>query len=207
VKWREDLPYNMRAQMCVNNGQHFYIFEPLQTFDNQILIPIFLYTFKSQLFAKCIRPQLQIINKTRIQIFIPSNITYNSPDLFIIPVKEFQNEYSKIKHNGSQPFSTMCQQRFYETNATNQPCTEIQLPNPWRTKADGKIIRHIPTTMYSDNTSGNISKQFNKHISFYFTFSGLPPTLTNQEYNCHFLSTSNRATVLEIAGQIVEESK
>ena len=95
----------------------------------------------------------------------------------------------------------------YELNEYTQIYEEIVLPNLWRIKAYGKVIWHIPTTMYSDNTSGNVSKQWNKHISFFFTLSGLPPNLTNQEYNCHFLSTSNRADVLEIAGQIVKESK
>jgi hypothetical protein len=84
---------------------------------------------------------------------------------------------------------------------------KTKLPNPWRKKADGKIIRHIPITLYSDDTSGNVSKKFNKHISFYFTLSGLPPHISNQEFNCHFLSTSNRATVLEILQPIVTEMK
>jgi hypothetical protein len=206
MKWREDLPREMRTQMCINNQQHFYIFEPLETFQNQILVPIFLYTFQSTIYAKCIQPQIQQIDQSKVQLFIPSNLSYNSPELFIIPITLFQNEYSKIKFRSNQLLSLVCQS-LYETNRNNQPCTEIVLPNPWRAKAGGKIIRHVPTTMYADDTSGNVSKQFNKHISFYFTLSGLPPNFTNQEYNCHYLSTSNRAGVLEIAGQIVKESK
>jgi hypothetical protein len=85
--------------------------------------------------------------------------------------------------------------------------TEIALPNPWRQKAKGKIIRHMPITLYSDDTSGNSSKQWNKHISFYFTLAGLHPHLTNQEYHCHFLGTTNVAGVLELAEPIVEEMK
>jgi hypothetical protein len=83
----------------------------------------------------------------------------------------------------------------------------IPLPNPWRIKAHCRVIRHVPITLYSDDTSGNSSKQFNKHISFYFTLSGLPPNVSNQEYNCHFLSSSNIAGVLELSNQIVEELK
>ena len=84
---------------------------------------------------------------------------------------------------------------------------EIPLPNPWRVKANGKIIRHMPITLYADDTSGNISKQWNKHISFFCTLAGLPPQMTNQEYNCHFLATSNVASCLELAEPIVEEIK
>ncbi|EFP84986.2 uncharacterized protein PGTG_11155 [Puccinia graminis f. sp. tritici CRL 75-36-700-3] len=82
---------------------------------------------------------------------------------------------------------------------------QINLPNPWRAKAKGKIIRHVPITLYADDTSGNRSKQWNKHISYYYTLSGLPPKMTNQQYNCHFLATSNTAGALELADQIVDE--
>jgi hypothetical protein len=94
---------------------------------------------------------------------------------------------------------------FTEFNGDNQ--RKLPLPNPWRIRASGKIIRNLPITLYSDDTSGNVSKKWNKHISFYFTLSGLPPHISNQEYNCHFLSTSNRASVLEMAEQIVDEMK
>jgi hypothetical protein len=79
------------------------------------------------------------------------------------------------------------------------------LPNPWRVKAEGKVIRHLPITLYSDDTSGNKSKQWNKHISYYFTLVGLSPAHTNQEYNTHFLTTSNCATALEMAELVVDE--
>jgi hypothetical protein len=44
-------------------------------------------------------------------------------------------------------------------------------------------------------------------MSFYYTLAGLPPKLSNQQYNCHFLSTSNTAGALELADQIVDEIK
>ncbi|EFP76249.1 uncharacterized protein PGTG_02690 [Puccinia graminis f. sp. tritici CRL 75-36-700-3] len=63
----------------------------------------------------------------------------------------------------------------------------------------------MPINLYSDDTSGNISKQFNKHASFYFTLSGLPPNVANQEFNCHFVTTSNQAGVLELADKLTDE--
>jgi len=83
----------------------------------------------------------------------------------------------------------------------------ISLPNSWRKKASGRIIRHVPITLYSDDTSGNRSKQWNKHISYFFTLAGLPPKMTNQEYHCHFLGTSNVAGGLELAEPIIKELK
>ena len=84
---------------------------------------------------------------------------------------------------------------------------EIPFPNPWRVKANGKIIRHMPITLYADDTSGNKSKRWNKHVSYCFTLSGLRPALTNMEYNVHFVCTSNKAGPLELAEPIVEELK
>jgi len=83
----------------------------------------------------------------------------------------------------------------------------IDFPNPWRVKAQGRIIRHVPMTLYADDTSGNVSKQWNKHLSYYWSLSGLPPTMSNQQYNCHFLATSNAAGALELGDQIVDEIK
>jgi hypothetical protein len=206
-KWLKHLPKAFRPQMCTNNDQHFYIFEPLQTFTNLIVVPIFFYTDQTELVAKCYLPQIVYQNTELIQLFIPSDISFSDSNLHIIPTKQFRHDYSHINFGYNHFSSTVPTINLFETTQHIQPCTKVPLPNPWRIKANGKIIRHMPTTMYSDDTSGNVSKQFNKHISFYFTLSGLPPNLTNQEYNCHFLSTFNRAGVLEIANQIVKESK
>ncbi|KAI8455366.1 hypothetical protein BY996DRAFT_8686339 [Phakopsora pachyrhizi] len=83
----------------------------------------------------------------------------------------------------------------------------IQLPNPWRIKAEGKMIRHVPLSFYADDTSGNISKQWNKHISIFMSLAGLPPKLSNQDFNKLFVTTSNIATALELAAPVFEELK
>jgi hypothetical protein len=120
----------------------------------------------------------------------------------------------QIFSDPSQPWMVILTDAFVsEESSEGQICIESQnyhilpLPNSWREKAKGKIIRHVPITLYADDTSGNVSKQWNKHILFYFTLSGLPPNFTNQEYHCHFLGTSNVAGVLELAEPIINEIK
>jgi hypothetical protein len=186
--------------MCVNNTKHFYIFEPVQTYSNEIVVPLFFYTQNSELCAKCIRPIIQ----NPFQLIIPGLLHFNDPQFVIIHVKEFSKEYAEIEINGQQ-LSTLCKDILFE-DRDNQ-LHQIQLPNPWRTKAGGKIIRNVPITLYSDDTSGNVSKRWNKHVSFYFTLSGLQPRLSNQEFNCHFLTTSNRAGVLELSEMVIDELK
>jgi hypothetical protein len=83
----------------------------------------------------------------------------------------------------------------------------IVVPNPWRAKAQGKILCNVPITLYCNDTSGDQSKKWNKHISYYFTLSGLPPKLSNQQFNFHFLCTSNITGALELGEMVVEQLK
>lgn len=46
---------------------------------------------------------------------------------------------------------------------------------------------------------------WNKHNSFLFTSAGLPMELASQEYNVHFLCTSNLAPPLEMLNGIVSQ--
>jgi hypothetical protein len=80
-------------------------------------------------------------------------------------------------------------------------------PSGSQQKAQGKVLRNIPITLYCDDTSGNKSKKWNKHISYYFTLSGLPPKISNQQFNCHFLCTSNITGALELGEMVVEQIK
>ena len=81
------------------------------------------------------------------------------------------------------------------------------LPNPWRVRARGRRILSLPIWLYCDDTSGNVSKKWNKHMSFYFILAGLPPKLGGLGFNVKFLSSSNSATALEMADSIVDELK
>ncbi|KAI8453481.1 hypothetical protein BY996DRAFT_6414632 [Phakopsora pachyrhizi] len=67
------------------------------------------------------------------------------------------------------------------------------------------MIRHVSLNIYSDDTSGNLSKQWNKHLSIFISLAGLPPHISNQEYNTLFVSKTNIATALELAAPVVEE--
>ncbi|KAI5889905.1 uncharacterized protein SCHCODRAFT_02582188 [Schizophyllum commune H4-8] len=79
--------------------------------------------------------------------------------------------------------------------------------NKWRKRAKGHRVVSFPLWLYCDDTSGNTSKKWNKHNSFLFTAAGLPRRLVHQEYNIHFVSTSNIASPLEMAEGIVAQIK
>ena len=68
-----------------------------------------------------------------------------------------------------------------------------------------KKVVSFPIWLYCDDTSGNMSKKWNKHNSFLFTAAGLPRQEVHQESNIHFLSTSKVAPPLEMLDAIVEQ--
>ncbi|KAA1120083.1 hypothetical protein PGT21_037132 [Puccinia graminis f. sp. tritici] len=205
TKWLADLAPEHRPQMCEVRGKHYYIYEPVQLISNDVVIPIFFFNYKSSLHAKCFKLKHEHINShnNHIKITIPSDLKFDHPELSIIPVAQFKLIYSSIRLGNGKLLWEECGRKIYVTNGG--PEGGFVIPNPWRGRAQERIIRNVPIILYADDTSGNVSKQFNKHISFYFTLAGLPPHISNQEYNCHFLSTSNLASACELSEQIVKE--
>jgi hypothetical protein len=86
-----------------------------------------------------------------------------------------------------------------------QPLEEWNRPpiNQWRVKAQGCRVHSVPLWKYCDDTSGNVSKKWNKHNSILFTLAGLPRALTQMLYNIHFIVTSNLSPPLEMIEAVV----
>ncbi|OAV92820.1 hypothetical protein PTTG_04927 [Puccinia triticina 1-1 BBBD Race 1] len=179
-----------------------------------VVIPIHFFTQGGILRARCWEVRFQelehfteIIDSQitpRVRIHIPFLPDFHNSRLQSISVDEFDWDYSEITWMGTGFLAEVCAGKLC-VGQDSYSFEHIPFPNPWREKAKKMILRNVPITLYSDDTSGNVSKQFNKHISYYFTLSGLPPRISNQEYNCHFLATSNLASACEIAEQIVQE--
>ncbi|KAJ7640099.1 hypothetical protein DFH06DRAFT_1271580 [Mycena polygramma] len=79
--------------------------------------------------------------------------------------------------------------------------------NEWRVKAAGRRVHSVPLWTYCDDTSGNVSKKWNKHNSILFTLAGLPRALTQMLYNIHFIATSNLSPPLEMIEAVVDMLK
>ncbi|KAJ6452472.1 hypothetical protein C8R45DRAFT_1223516 [Mycena sanguinolenta] len=75
--------------------------------------------------------------------------------------------------------------------------------NQWRVKANGRRVHSVPLWQYCDDTSGNVSKKWNKHNSILFTLAGLPRAFTQMLYNIHFIVTSNLSPPLEMVEAVV----
>ncbi|POW11185.1 hypothetical protein PSTT_05423 [Puccinia striiformis] len=202
-KWREDLAREHRVQMVPKGSKHFYIFEPTGLASGDVVVPIFFYKHDLRLFAKCCLPEFRQKEDGSLYIIIPADIKFTG-DLLTVDIEEFEDLYNEIEAEDGVKLSKLCGDVMFEDHLEGHN-TLIPLPNPWRVRANGRIIRHVPITLYADDTSGNVSKQWNKHISYYFTLSGLHPHLSNQEYHCHFVGTSNVASVLELGEPIIDD--
>ncbi|KAJ7436186.1 hypothetical protein FB451DRAFT_1379084 [Mycena latifolia] len=75
--------------------------------------------------------------------------------------------------------------------------------NEWHIKAKGRHVHSVPLWTYCDDTSGNVSKKWNKYNSILFTLAGLPCALTQMLYNIHFIATSNLSPPLEMIEAVV----
>ncbi|KAJ7436399.1 hypothetical protein FB451DRAFT_1344639 [Mycena latifolia] len=92
-----------------------------------------------------------------------------------------------------------------ESNYLDLQCTLIfieyspayQMPHPLREKAQGRPIFRLRVMPWSDDVSGNVSKQYNAHTNMYVTNLNLPHQKLAQEYFVRFASTSPHASSSE----------
>ncbi|KAH9823042.1 hypothetical protein DFH28DRAFT_881080 [Melampsora americana] len=53
-KWQEGFSKELRVQMVVHKGDHFYIYKPVQVTTGQLVVPVFFYNQKEVTKAKCL---------------------------------------------------------------------------------------------------------------------------------------------------------
>ena len=64
--------------------------------------------------------------------------------------------------------------------------------HPAKDRAAGRPVVMLPLVLYSDDTSGNKSKQWNKFDSWCLKLAGLPNDDNQKLENIHFICTSNK---------------
>ncbi|KAI8451252.1 hypothetical protein BY996DRAFT_6432204 [Phakopsora pachyrhizi] len=202
-KWLHQYPRDLRAQMIRVGDQSFYIYEPAQIIDRNVVVPLYFYNKGNKLWAKVCKLNVLVLPSSLVELSISGDLNFYSSNMKEIMAEDFLKPYHEITFNDGRPLKSICRNELYEI--TPERTEIIKLPNPWRLKAQGRMIRHVPLSIYSDDTSGNLSKQWNKHISIFMSLVGLTPHISNQEYNTLFVATSNIATALELAAPVVEE--
>lgn len=71
--------------------------------------------------------------------------------------------------------------------------------------ANGRPIFIVPVNLYTDDYSGNRSKKWNQFNGWTIILAGLPKHENAKLQNIHFLSCSNKVSVLDMATPIVKD--
>ena len=78
-------------------------------------------------------------------------------------------------------------------------------PNRLKVIARGLTIVMLPVILYTDDTSGNKSKQWNKFDSWCVKLAGLPKKENSKLHNIHFVCCSNKVSVMDMSAPLASE--
>ena len=62
-----------------------------------------------------------------------------------------------------------------------------------------------PIVIYSDDTSGNRSKKWNKFDCWLMSFAGLPSEETNRLHNIYYITCSNKLSAIDMSPPLVDD--
>ena len=74
-------------------------------------------------------------------------------------------------------------------------------------RSQGMHVQMIPLILYSDDTSGNRSKKWNKFDIWALLLAGLPRAENSKAENIHLIAASNQVTAIDMAEAIVTDLK
>ncbi|KAJ3915248.1 hypothetical protein F5877DRAFT_92367 [Lentinula edodes] len=201
-RWLNELDPDLLTPAHCVNGQDHFTFEPAVLKDRRVCMPTRWFTRKGQVYAKA-WPMHMVDNELGQGWAVCTYMEYEicSTDL-LLTFKQFQLSHSSL---GIPSPCNIVAEEDTENEFVPWERTDPTKGNRWRSRAQGKRVLAFPIWLYCDDTSGNVSKKWNKHNSFLFTAAGLPRHLCNKESNIHFFSTSNTAPPLEMLNGFVEQ--
>ncbi|KZP32183.1 hypothetical protein FIBSPDRAFT_1020441 [Athelia psychrophila] len=201
TRWLNELDSDLTDQMARIDGHDFYLFEPALLRSGLYVMPIRWFDRGDQLFARVwsLTPR-----KTE------NGWIVNEYDCFEVAAPELSISFAYLKTssiNRGVPDVTSILGSLLSPAGQLEPWVKTNPleGNRWRTIARGHRVMAFPIWLYCDDTSGNLSKRWNKHNSFLFTAAGLTHNMAHYEYFVHFLCTSNLAPPLEMLDGIVDE--
>ncbi|KAI0317830.1 hypothetical protein OF83DRAFT_1171639 [Amylostereum chailletii] len=187
-KWIEDVGLDELTPMVIHRNQHFYVNELAQLEDGGYVLPIRWIKRDGVMCGDVFRVSRQQDGRFAIRDY-----TKTHPQ----PISNFRYCFidleAMLSPTGGIKF------------AGEQSCLEENMPHKIRVQATGKPFYTIWINLWGDDVSGNRSKQWNKHLNWYFQHAGLPKHLLHQEYFVRFVSTSPHASSLEQAKAILDD--
>ncbi|KZV84575.1 hypothetical protein EXIGLDRAFT_842094 [Exidia glandulosa HHB12029] len=213
-KWLREVDPSLATPMIrLRAAQDFYVFEPALLTDRTVCMPIRWFRRGSTRYAHAwsMIEHHTIDTDTGVSAHGWGVCDYVlkevSEEQLHLSFPEFCNRHSS--YNLPTPTSILgrygSDEDVEHRRLSTWTRTDATKPNPRRVQASGAEVLAFPIWLYCDDTSGNLSKKWNKHNSFLFTPVGLPRSLGHEEFNVHFLATSNTAPVTEMLDGIVDQ--
>ncbi|KAL1756891.1 hypothetical protein FB107DRAFT_210543, partial [Schizophyllum commune] len=214
AKWRKEVDPLLGGAMVRFGGKDYYVEEPALACLSQghtesvtVVLPLRWFTRDKKPWAEA---RILRVHPSQNEFLVDAREPHNLE----IPVSSFVLSYPELAATHSSlgyPNPERIQGIVYAGNWTQDEIMvsdmNLQAPNPLRTTARGRQVLSLPLSFYCDDTSGNVSKKWNKHNSILFTLAGLAPEQVHLLYNIHFLATSNTAPPLEMYEAVVNMLK
>ncbi|KAF7371507.1 hypothetical protein MVEN_00005500 [Mycena venus] len=154
-----------------NSGhKHFYIKELAQLKNGEFVVPMRWVIFKKQEYAEAHKV-----------IHYPESGHFIIREKEIVRVKATDLKYNYLDLAGAG-------------YSIHFPEWVQKMPNPVRKIANGRPVFSLRIIPWSDDVSGNVSKQYNPHMNVYMANACLPHRKVSQEYFIRFCSTSPHAS-------------
>ncbi|KAF8486509.1 hypothetical protein JB92DRAFT_3085578 [Gautieria morchelliformis] len=206
-RWLSEVDGDLLTLMVRHGSQEFFTFEPALLKDQSAVMPFRWFGHGRQMFAKAWR----LHPCGQMWVVLEYEVLTVALDDFLLNFVEFGKGHMRYDCPSPTEIAAKWMIRLIGTfdSPTGTPKewtrTDTKLGNCWRDRGKGHRVVAAPIWLYCDDTSGNTSKKWNKHNSFLFTMAGLDREHAQQEYNVHFLCTSNIAPPLEMLEAIVAQ--
>ncbi|TFK22439.1 hypothetical protein FA15DRAFT_657497 [Coprinopsis marcescibilis] len=182
-KWVKEVPYDELSPMWFDEKKaekkHYYIKEITEHSDGSFVVPMRWVTKRGVVHA-----QSYILSYSKTT----EAFSLADPELVDVLVTDLWRNVLDLKLDSKIKlrFSTIFMHSWMSS-----------LPNPLRIKANGCPMYRLRVAAWSDDVSGNISKQYNPHTNLYIQNLGIPHKKLSQEYFVRFCSTSSYASSSE----------
>ncbi|KAI0688378.1 hypothetical protein BC835DRAFT_1284746 [Cytidiella melzeri] len=179
-KWVEELSYDELSPMWTDwenaPHRHYFIKELARVDDRNFVMPVKWITVNGEVYTEAYPAKLFSVADPSVVRVRASKLRENILDL--------KNEFQKA------------QERMCLLESSLFPWTS-ETVNPPRIKADGRPMFRLRAMPWSDDVSGNVSKQYNAHTNVYIQNTCIPHKKLAQEFSVRFVSTSTFASSSE----------
>ncbi|KAJ3844447.1 hypothetical protein F5878DRAFT_655866 [Lentinula raphanica] len=209
--WRNQ-DVTMATPMIRKDGQDFYVFEIARLTSGQLIMPFRWITRGHNGIPSCEEQDLYALAWTVESDIAAKSYRINQNHIIQIPTSSLLSSLPHILEtfaidgiSDPRNIQGIIKSGQQDLEPWTYTTAEDGFMNRWRTRSHGHPVYSFAMWLYCDDTSGNVSKKWNKHNSFLFTAAGLSREHVQKQSNIHFLSTSNLAPPLEMLDGVVEQ--